>query len=149
MRCHFTLHTFFLYHFLTGRDLDHHAAIAGTPGCSYGTGRRIINVVNPFYATLLPRFDPPEEGFIFLWEGILSLRSIIVTVHLQRTLHTIPAVQLPKPEEGSSSVRVVNTEVQKSNIVAVSVCPGISRVDTISALFNGWTIRSTSFGIVL
>ncbi|KIJ92013.1 hypothetical protein K443DRAFT_685512 [Laccaria amethystina LaAM-08-1] len=114
---------------------------------------RIINVVNPFYAaaaTLLPRFDPPKGRSVFLREGIRSLRSIIVTRHLQRILDALPAAQLPKPEEGSSSIPVVNTKVQKSNIVAVSVCPGISRVDTISALFNAdWTIRSTPLGVAL
>ena len=111
---------------------------------------RIINVVNPFYAvaaTLLPRFDPPQKRSIFPREGIRSLRSIIVTRHLQRILDALPAAQLPKPEEGSSSVFVVNTKVQ---IVAVSVCPGISRVDTISTLFNAdWTIHSTPFKIAL
>ncbi|EDR07697.1 uncharacterized protein LACBIDRAFT_298117 [Laccaria bicolor S238N-H82] len=114
---------------------------------------RIINVVNPFYAaaaTLLPLFDPPKERSVFLREGIRSLRSIIVTRHLQRILDALPAAQIPKPEEGSSSVPVVNTKAQKSNIVAVSVCPGISRVDTVSALFNAdWMIRSTPFGIAL
>ncbi|EDQ98775.1 uncharacterized protein LACBIDRAFT_296746 [Laccaria bicolor S238N-H82] len=90
---------------------------------------RIINVVNSFYAaaaTLLPRFDPPKERSVFLREGIRSLRNIIVTRHLQRILDALHAAQIPKPEEG------------------------ISRVDTISALFTAdWTIRSAPFGIAL
>jgi hypothetical protein len=36
--------------------------------------------------------------------------------------------------------------MQKSNIVAVSVSPGISRVDTVSRLMNAdWSMSGTSF----
>ncbi|KIK03096.1 hypothetical protein K443DRAFT_5676 [Laccaria amethystina LaAM-08-1] len=76
-----------------------------------------------------------------------QLPSYLVSIPQKKD--ALPAAQLPKPE-GSSSVPVVNTTVQKSNIVAVSVCPGISRVDTISALFNAdWTIHFTPLGIAL
>lgn len=122
---------------------------------------RIINVVNPFYAAaasvpFLPTFlsptssssSPPSSSPrtslanskskpIFLQEGIRSLRTIILTRHLQRILDALPsAAQVPKTQEGSRTVPVVNSKLQKSNIVAVSVSPGIGRVDTVSRILN-------------
>ena len=119
---------------------------------------RIVNVVNPFYAAaasipFLPSFSPTTSSPtstssrtsptnskpkpIFLQEGIRSLRTIILTRHLQRILDALPsAAQIPKTQEGSRTVPVVNSKLQKSNIVAVSVSPGIGRVDTVSRILN-------------
>lgn len=106
---------------------------------------RIVNVVNPFYAaaaglpfsTTFSETTSKKGKSIFLREGQRSLRSIIFTRHLQRVLDALPtAAQVPKTEEGSRAVPVVNSKIQKSNIVAVSVSPGIGRVDTISSLLN-------------
>ena len=127
---------------------------------------RIVNVVNPFYAAAAsipfqPSFPSPTSSssssppsssprtspgntkpkHIFLQEGIRSLRTIILTRHLQRILDALPsAAQVPKTQEGSRTVPVVNSKLQKSNIVAVSVSPGIGRVDTVSRILNAdWT----------
>ena len=43
---------------------------------------------------------------------------------------------LPSAAQGSRTVPVVNSKLQKSNIVAVSVSPGIGRVDTVSRILN-------------
>ncbi|KJA28517.1 hypothetical protein HYPSUDRAFT_129424 [Hypholoma sublateritium FD-334 SS-4] len=109
---------------------------------------RIINVVNPFYAaaTALP-FNPSfsvvdattawKNMSIISQEGRRSLRAIVLTRHLQRVLDALPsAAQVPKTEEGSRAVPVVSPKLQKSNIVAVSVSPGIGRVDTVSSILN-------------
>jgi hypothetical protein len=114
---------------------------------------RIINVVNPLYATavglpFIPSFAYDSASLrsdsLFLREGHRSLRTVILTRHLQRVLDALPhASQVPKPEESSISVPVVSSKLQKSNIVSVSVSPGLSRVDTISSLLNAdWNIRS-------
>ena len=120
---------------------------------------RIVNVVNPFYAAaasipFLPSFStssasPPsipspanhKSKPIFFQEGIRSLRTIIFTRHLQRILDALPsAAQVPITQEGPQAVPVVNSKLQKSNIVAVSVSPGIGRVDTVSRFLNAdWT----------
>jgi hypothetical protein len=123
---------------------------------------RIVNVVNPFYAAaasipFLPSFSPTSSSKpkpIFLQEGIRSLRTIILTRHLQRILDALPsAAQVPKTQEGSRSVPVVNSKLQKSNIVAVSVSPGIGRVDTVSRILNadgtGTERKSSWLGIFL
>jgi hypothetical protein len=114
---------------------------------------RIINLVNPFYAAAagLP-FTPSfaydsasrKSSSLFLREGHRALRTIILTRHLQRVLDALPhASQVPKPEERSSAVPVVSSKLQKSNIVAISVSPGLSRVDTISSLLNAdWNVPS-------
>jgi len=107
---------------------------------------RIVNVINPFYAAaaglpLSTSFPSPKVASkkgksIFIREGLRSLRSIVFMRHLQRVLDALPTAQVPKTEEGSRAIPVVNPKVQKSNIVAVSVSPGIGRVDTISSLLN-------------
>ncbi|KAF8971691.1 hypothetical protein BDZ97DRAFT_1138247 [Flammula alnicola] len=109
---------------------------------------RIVNVVNPFYAAAAglpfsPSFSSLESTTvvksrsIFLREGQRSLRAIVFTRHLQRVLDALPtAGQVPKTEEGTRTVPVVSSKLQKSNIVAVSVSPGIGRVDTVSSFLN-------------
>ncbi|KAJ7165674.1 hypothetical protein C8R43DRAFT_216524 [Mycena crocata] len=114
---------------------------------------RIINVVNRFYAAAAgPSFSltaPPATNSTFLQEGTRSLRSIVLTRHLQRILDALPSAQVPKTDDGA--VPVVNSKVQKSNIVAVSVSPGISRVETVAPLFNADWVASTysPLGIIL
>lgn len=108
---------------------------------------RIINVVNPFYAAAAgPAFEAafstveeeqgPRPKSIFLQEGQRALRTIVLTRHLQRVLDALPAAQVPKTEEGAKHIPVVNSKHQKSNIVAISVSPGIGRVDTVSSFLK-------------
>ncbi|KAG6901751.1 hypothetical protein C0995_008316 [Termitomyces sp. Mi166 len=122
---------------------------------------RVITLVNPFYAAAVgPSFTIPFPSrtsdalskSIFVLEGNRSLRTTILTRHLQRILDALPAAQVPKTDEGSSVVPVVNSKTQRSNIVVVSVSPGISRADTIAPLLNAdWTSPSgyARAGIVL
>jgi len=111
---------------------------------------RVINVVNPFYAAAVHAFDPsftPSSSSTspFLHEGLRSLRTIILTRHLQRILDALPNPQLPKTQQQTSSVPVVSPRVQRSNIVAVCVSPGLSRVDTVSRMLNAdWNLPDSS-----
>ena len=123
---------------------------------------RIINVVNPFYAAAAASlrtsnvFDPSFTHFttsssssssksLFLDEGFRSLRTVILTRHLQRILDALPNPQVPKTQEGTSSVPVVSARVQRSNIVAVCLSPGLSRVDTLSRMLNAdWNLLDGS-----
>lgn len=115
---------------------------------------RIINVVNRFYAAAVadptpiysfPTTSSSPSKSIFLSEGIRSLRTSVFTRHLQRILDSLPAAQVPKTTDGTSTVPIVNPKDQKSNIVAVTVSPGISRVDTVASLFHAeWTLTGTS-----
>ncbi|KAI6124646.1 hypothetical protein EV401DRAFT_2055836 [Pisolithus croceorrhizus] len=93
---------------------------------------RIINVVNPFYAAAAVRYSPSQvpsaTSSTFQHEGWRSLQTIILTRHLQR--------EGPPPGADGNTVHVASDKMQKSNIVAVSVCPGISRADTIAPLFD-------------
>ncbi|KAH7929511.1 hypothetical protein BV22DRAFT_1043814 [Leucogyrophana mollusca] len=113
---------------------------------------RIINVVNPFYAASAPTYTPatpPSNSSLFRQEGWRALRTAVFARHLQRVLDALPTGgQVPKTDE--NTIHVVNEKVQKSNIVAVSVCPGISRSDTIAPLLNA--VRApgrSSFGMTL
>jgi len=116
---------------------------------------RVINVINPFYAAAVgssftlsfpsfsssPPKSPPKANF--LYEGTRSLRTSILTRHLQRILDALPSAQVPKTDDNTSTVPVVSASAQKSNIVAVTVSPGISRVDTVAPLLNAdWTLPS-------
>ncbi|KAF9265450.1 hypothetical protein L218DRAFT_898154 [Marasmius fiardii PR-910] len=114
---------------------------------------RIINVVNRFYAAAIPDPSffysnlfpslaptssprPTKRSSLFFLEGSRSLQAIIVTRHLQRILDALPAAQVPKTAAASSAVPVVNPKNQKSNIVAISVSPGVSRSDTIGSMLG-------------
>jgi hypothetical protein len=114
---------------------------------------RIINVVNPFYAAAAPSYSPtstpPPTSSLFHQEGWRSLQMVVFTRHLQRVLDALPSGgQIPKTDD--STIHVVSDKVQKSNIVAVSVCPGLSRSDTIAPLLNAVRGRNQSMlGIVL
>ncbi|TEB37960.1 hypothetical protein FA13DRAFT_1751820 [Coprinellus micaceus] len=113
---------------------------------------RIVNVVNPFYAAAvkggdhtftsastssLPSAASPSKASVFLSEGIRSLRTIIFTRHLQRILDALPAPQAPQTEGTASEIPIPARHLQRSNIVAVSVSPGIGRVDTVGRLVEG------------
>jgi hypothetical protein len=103
---------------------------------------RIINVCNPFYAAAVPDFtpteaQPPRGSSLFYKEGLRSLRTALLTRHLQRVLDALPnRTQAPETEGTQETVPVVSASAQKSNIVAVSVSPGISRLDTITPLLG-------------
>ena len=99
---------------------------------------RIINVINPFYAAAVTNLSPttkplPEKPSIFLQEGRRSLQMAVLTRHLQRILDSMPqSSQAPKVD--SEVVGVVNSKLQRSNVVTVSVSPGITKTDTIAPL---------------
>jgi hypothetical protein len=114
---------------------------------------RIINVINPFYAAAAPSYSPASKptltSSLFHQEGWRSLHMIIFTRHLQRILDALPSGgQIPKTDD--TAIHVVSDKVQKSNIVAVSVCPGLSRSDTIAPILNAVRGSTSSiFGIAL
>ncbi|KIY53705.1 hypothetical protein FISHEDRAFT_68640 [Fistulina hepatica ATCC 64428] len=128
---------------------------------------RIIHVINRFYAAAaspgassgLPSSfpsitpspsSPPQSKSVFFQEGTRALRTVILARHLQRVLDALPTAQVPQTEEGSSAVPVASTKVQKSNVVAVSVSPGVSRLDTVAPLLNAdWTRLHSRAGIYL
>jgi hypothetical protein len=121
---------------------------------------RIVNVVNPFYAAGVPTFtadiaasmnpSPANKRPLLLGEGHRSLRTIVLTRHLQRILNALPnraptldskmpggvapeGVATPTPASVNSEKDVDDKTKSKfpSNIVAVSVAPGMSRSETI------------------
>jgi hypothetical protein len=78
----------------------------------------------------------------------------VFTRHLQRVLDALPSdSQIPQTDEVSAStVLVVNEKTQRSNIVVVSVSPGISRSDTIAPLLSAQSMEGTkrsSIGFIL
>ena len=84
-------------------------------------------ITTPLLPSLL--VAPPER------ESIRSQRIIMLTRHIQRILDPLPsAAQVPKTQERSQTVPVVNSKLQTSNIVAVSVNPSIGRVDSLSRI---------------
>ncbi|KAF9646190.1 hypothetical protein BDM02DRAFT_3073607, partial [Thelephora ganbajun] len=99
---------------------------------------RIVNVINPFYAAAITNFSPtteslPEKPSIFLQEGQRSLQMAILTRHLQRILDSMPQnSQTPKVD--GEVANVVRSKLQRSNIVAVAVSPGITKTDTVAPL---------------
>lgn len=114
---------------------------------------RIITLINPFYAaaTAATTADlsfcsqtTSHQASLFLQEGKRALRTAIFMRHLQRILDALPtASQIPKAEEGSTTVPIVSPMVQRSNIISVSVSPGMSRMDTICSLLDAdWTVPS-------
>jgi len=107
---------------------------------------RIINVINPFYAAATrdlsftassSEASKPRSKSVILLEGTRALRSAIFIRHLQRVLDALPsAAQIPPTSAKSSAVPVVSSNTQKSNIVAVSVSPGIGRSDTVASFLG-------------
>ncbi|KAJ7036719.1 hypothetical protein C8F04DRAFT_1094200 [Mycena alexandri] len=126
---------------------------------------RIVNVVNRFYAAAAPRiFKHGTYAFEGLFssapsteplsakattkskstevqaspiprEATRALRTIILTRHLQRVLDALPSAPVPNPSENPADAPPP-TYVQKSNVVAVSVSPGLSRSETVAPLFG-------------
>lgn len=115
---------------------------------------RIINIVNPFYAAAAMSYSLagvlPPTAPLFKQEGRKSLETVIFMRHLQRVLDALPAGgQVPRTDE--TTVRVVSEKAQKSNIVAVSVCPGFSRADIVATLLkaNGTQARRSVLGTAM
>lgn len=105
---------------------------------------RLITLVNPFYAAAARAFSSsrpsaqpqaPQSSSLFLTEGRRALRTAILMRHLQRVLDALPSgAQVPQTDVHSQSIPVVSDKAQRSNIVAVSVSPGISRTDVMAPL---------------
>jgi hypothetical protein len=99
---------------------------------------RIVNVINPFYAAATVNFSPTtdslaEKPSIFLQEGRRSLQTAILTRHLQRILDSMPQnAQAPKVDKEDANV--THSKLQRSNVVTISVSPGITKTDTIAPL---------------
>ncbi|KAI0090879.1 hypothetical protein BDY19DRAFT_992280 [Irpex rosettiformis] len=123
---------------------------------------RIVHIVNPFYAAAMPTFtsdlissmssDPGSQEKsrrpLLLSEGHRALRTIVLSRHLQRILNALPnrAPMLDPEVPGSrpSGDESESLPPQKkagepklpSNIVAVSVCPGVSRSENVRSLLG-------------
>ncbi|KZT03881.1 uncharacterized protein LAESUDRAFT_738043 [Laetiporus sulphureus 93-53] len=133
---------------------------------------RIVNVVNPFYAASATVFgrqftsiDASRPSSLFVQEGTRALRTAVLTRHLQRVLDSLPnRAPAGAPPSNVTSTETKNKDkkmLQKdvhhpSNIIAVSVSPGISRKDTIAPLFGaernadeGWSLPGFLLYIVL
>ncbi|KAJ7057882.1 hypothetical protein C8F01DRAFT_991780 [Mycena amicta] len=117
---------------------------------------RLINVVNRFYPAANTTsysfaFNPTKRPSTFLAEGIRSLRTVVLVRHLQRILDALPSsAPLPKPsQQATGPVPVVRpgTGSQRSNIVTVSVSPGLSRAETIAPML-GASSGGTVFGML-
>jgi hypothetical protein len=102
---------------------------------------RLITLINPFYATAACVFSAPpssaSSSSLLLAEGQRALRIAIFMRHLQRVLDALPpGSQVPPTDVNAQSIPVVgdNLKVQRSNIVPISVSPGISRADVVAPL---------------
>lgn len=113
---------------------------------------RIVNVINPLYAASTLTFSSqlqsssteasssaPVSSSTFLQEGFRSLRTSVLTRHLQRVLDSLPNRAADKKEQESQPAP--NQQVP-SNIVSVSVCPGVSRQDTVAPLLYSTDLDS-------
>lgn len=117
---------------------------------------RILNVINPFYAAAVTNFrpvteSPPEKPSIFLQEGRRSLQMAILTRHLQRILDSMPQ-HSQAPNVDGEAANVVSSKLQRSNVVAIAISPGITKTDTIGPLLAAdWEdhLRFTFTGVVL
>ncbi|KAG8962665.1 hypothetical protein FRC03_003918 [Tulasnella sp. 419] len=107
---------------------------------------RIINIVNPLYATATPTFDPLEtpgtnnQKSVSIEEGRRSLRSIIFARHLQRVLDALgsstpTSAPLPNPDEMAKDT----IPKKPSNITSIVVTPGFTRAETIVPFFGAST----------
>ncbi|KAI9465245.1 hypothetical protein BJY52DRAFT_1245987 [Lactarius psammicola] len=116
---------------------------------------RLITLVNPFYAAAARAFStsrPTTSSSLFLTEGQRALRTAVLMRHLQRVLDALPSgSQVPRTSVSSQTIPVVSDKVQRSNIVAVSVSPGISRADVVASLFAADSSRGSVswLGIIL
>ncbi len=110
---------------------------------------RIINLINPFYAAAARVFTASPSSVsssssLLLTEGRRALRTAIFVRHLQRVLDALPSgSQVPPTDVNSRSIPVVSDKVQRSNIVSMSVSPGISRTDVIAPLLGAGSSRGS------
>ncbi|KAG1847622.1 hypothetical protein F4604DRAFT_1884010 [Suillus subluteus] len=115
--------------------------------------------VRSFCSRFLTAKETRLDDIIFTHEQNASLASFLILTILPVLLfvpterhihqHALPSGgQIPKTD--NSIIYVVSGKVQKSNIVAISMCPGLSRSDTTAPLLNAVQGRDQStFGIVL
>ena len=91
-----------------------------------GRDIRILNVVNPWYASAIPSFDPalPTSTVYKYAEGTRSLRSVLYARHTQRVLDTLATPHVPEGE--TDMVRKLG-----SNITCVTACPGYTLSETV------------------
>lgn len=101
---------------------------------------------------------PRAKDSLFLAEGHRALRTIILAQHLQRILNALPnraptldpPIPAGVPSEGGTSKSTAHGPASSSgqpapadqpkipsNIVAVSVCPGMSRSETVRGVLEG------------
>ena len=108
---------------------------------------RLITLINPFYAAAARAFStsrPTKPSSLFLMEGQRALRTAVLMRHLQRVLDALPSgSQVPRTSVSSQTIPVVSEKVQRSNIVTVSVSPGISRADVVASLFAADSSRGS------
>ncbi|TRM70434.1 hypothetical protein BD626DRAFT_544786 [Schizophyllum amplum] len=145
---------------------------------------RILHVVNPFYAAGAGVAKKRDKGRglklacnfpgvlnvesdgksavagLLPREGARALRTIVYTRHLQRILDALPSAQVPKTDAeaaggaAAASVPVVSQKDQRSNITAVTVSPGISRLTTVAPMLgvgdsDRWSLRAFIIYILL
>ncbi|KAJ7852379.1 hypothetical protein B0H14DRAFT_2760101 [Mycena olivaceomarginata] len=100
---------------------------------------RIVHVINRWYAAAGPRFfldnlysfgKQTTPTSPLLPEASRALRTALFTRHLQRILDALPAPSAVPDPSGAVPAQ------KKSNIVAVSVSPGLSRVESVGPLFG-------------
>lgn len=110
---------------------------------------RLITLINPFYAAAAPFFSnqyaplsmqaasSPATKSLFVAEGNRALRTAVMMRHLQRILDALPtSSQVPRADTNVPVVPVVSDKVQRSNIVTVTVSPGMSRHDVVAPLLG-------------
>jgi hypothetical protein len=112
---------------------------------------RLITLINPFYAAAARVFTASASSAssasssLLVTEGRRALRTAIFMRHLQRILDALPSgSQVPPTDVNAQSIPVVSDKVQRSNIVSISVSPGISRADVVAPLL----IADSSLGSV-
>ncbi|KAK7691962.1 hypothetical protein QCA50_005367 [Cerrena zonata] len=128
---------------------------------------RIVSVINPFYAAALPSFSQqlanafaeepqpasPKSQGVFVTEGHRALRTAIFARHLQRVLDALPnrGPTLDGKKNAKDTPASQHIKPKHSNIISVSVCPGISRTDTMAPLLNAdrEVASSTWRGLIL
>ncbi|KAJ3714833.1 hypothetical protein C8R42DRAFT_726324 [Lentinula raphanica] len=107
----------------------------------------IINVFNRFYAAA-----SSSSFSSTLYHPIHTAETPAIKSIFLRILDALPAAHIPKTDSQSTAIPVVNPDSQKSNIVAVTVSPGISQADTVARILNAdWTSSSgySTFGTLL
>ncbi|KAI0032398.1 hypothetical protein K488DRAFT_50003 [Vararia minispora EC-137] len=103
---------------------------------------RLITLINPFYAAAAGRFAVPaptarRPAPLLFAEGRRALRSAVLMRHLQRVLDALPSGgQVPRTDALAQTVTVISGKKQRSNIVAVSVSPGVNRSDVVAPLLG-------------